>query len=625
MQRPFVVMIFGIILALGQIGVNCQTANGNQGGDGQAANNNGQNQSGNSAGIGQNAGNAQTQNGNSAGGAQNAGNAQDGNTQAQNGNSAGAAQNGSGSPPTGNVALRVPQTSNVVVQTANGPVRGQEWGMYYSWESIPYAEPPVGDLRFEDPQPYSQQWTQEFNATVFPQYCMQWWRDRGVNKRRGVEDCLNLSIYSPKPRGVKYPVVAYLHGGHFMLGGGPEFDAEPSMQGGRLIMVKINSRLGPLGYLSTGDDILSGNYGLKDQALALKWIKENIAAFGGDPEKILLLGQGSGAASAHMHMLRPSLASIAKAVVSMSGVALNPWAITTNAPDNAKRLAAAVNCTNTNTSQDIKACLKAAKPEDVVGAVQSLLNWGYNPFTTFGPVIESPNTPNAFLTEQPEAIIRSGAFSHIPWLASYTTNDGAFNAAELLRINSRTGTEFLNEMNDNWLDMAPENLFLKNLHDNPRDYAQSLKDIYIGKENFTVENYLEIQTMYTDVLMRLGVLKAMQLHSSYSKAPVYGYMYDIPANYGIGFDMSLRSEIKFGPSHMDDLTLILRPPSRSTPRPDEVVAGQKLLKMLADFADTGSLIYGTCNFEPNTKADNKSLKLLWITKDKCETILQDLN
>uniref|UniRef100_A0A1I8PLJ9 carboxylesterase n=1 Tax=Stomoxys calcitrans TaxID=35570 RepID=A0A1I8PLJ9_STOCA len=545
-----------------------------------------------------------------------------------------AAMPGAGQPPKGNGnSAPGTQTPNpnptcadnpdLVVQIANGPVRGKEWGMYYSWESIPYAEPPVGDLRFEAPRPYAQQWTQEFNGTVYPQYCMQWFRDHGVNKRRGVEDCLTVSVYSPKPRGVKYPVVAYLHGGHFMLGGGPEFDAEPSMMGGRMVMVKINFRVGPLGFISTGDSELPGNYGLKDQELALQWIQQNIAAFGGDPEKILLFGHGSGAASAHLHMLRPSLANIAKAVVSMSGVALNPWAITVNASANAQRLAAAVNCTNTQSSKDIKVCLKSRMAEDVVGAVQSLLNWGYNPFTTFGPVIEPRNSPNGFLTDQPESIIRSGRFSQIPWLASYTSNDGAFNAAELLRISSRTGSEFLNEMNENWLDMAPQNLFLRNLYDDPREYAQSLKDVYIGSENFTVQNYAKIQKMYTDVLMRIGILKAMQLHSRHSTSPVYGYIYDIPANYGIGYDLSLRREIPFGASHMDDLSLILRPISRSTPRPDEVLASQRLTKMLADFADTGTLTYGDCNLESNTAADANSLKFLWITKDKCETVLQD--
>lgn len=437
---------------------------------------------------------------------------------------------------------------NTLVQLPNGPVRGKEWGMYYSWESIPYAEPPVGDLRFEDPQPYNRRWQGEFNATVFPSYCLQWYRDRGVNKRRGQEDCLTVSVYSPKPRGNRYPVVAYFHGGHFMLGGGPEFDPEQSMVGARLIMIKINFRLGPLGFLSTGDSSIPGNYGLKDQRLALQWIKQNIAAFGGDPEKILVLGHGSGGAAAHLHMLQPSLANIAKAVVSMSGVALNPWAITPNARDNAIRLAAAVNCTNFKETLQLKACLKSRNPDDVVSGVQTLLNFGYNPFVTFGPVIEPANTPNAFLTQQPEAIIRSGRFSHIPWLASYTTNDGAFNAAELLRINPRTGFEFLNDLNTNWLDVAPQNLFLQNMRNDAREYAQSLKEAYLGKENFTVKNYAMVQKMYTDILVRLGALKALQLHSRYSKAPVYGYIYDIPANHGIGYDMSLRKDVPFGRS-----------------------------------------------------------------------------
>ncbi|XP_058975424.1 esterase P-like [Musca domestica] len=515
-------------------------------------------------------------------------------------------------------------SGSVVVQTPNGPIRGKEWGMYFSWESIPYAKPPVGKLRFEDPQPLDQKWPTELNATVYPQYCLQWFRDHGVNKLRGQEDCLTLSIYTPKPRGVKYPVVVFLHGGQFMMGGGPEFDPEPSMVGSRIVMVKVNYRLGPLGFLSTGDNVIPGNYGLKDQLLALQWIKQNIANFDGDPNKILLLGHGAGGASTHLHMLRPSLANIAKAAISMSGVALNPWAVITKPQDNANRLAAAVNC-NAKSSQDLKTCLQSRNATDIVNAVQTLLNWGYNPLVPFGPVVEPKNAKNAFLTEQPEAIIKSGRFSHIPWLVSYTSHDGNFNAAELLRINPRTGTEYINEMNKNWLDLAPQNLFLQHISKDPRGYAQGLKDAYLGDEPFSTKSYAKVEEMYTDVLVKNGVLKAMQLHSRYSKAPVYGFVYDIASNYAIGYDLAFRTDIKFGASHLDDITLLLRPVFRSTARPDEVVVSQRLVNLLGDFADFGGLSYGRCNFEKNTKATSNSLRLLWITKDSCETVIQDVN
>ncbi|XP_073838531.1 esterase 6-like [Musca autumnalis] len=497
--------------------------------------------------------------------------------------------------------------------------------MYFSWESIPYAKPPVGDLRFEDPQPFDQKWTQEFNATVKPQYCMQWFRDNGVHKLQGQEDCLTLSIYTPKPRGVKYPVVVFLHGGQFMMGGGSEFDPEPSMMVGRFVMVKVNYRLGPLGFLSTGDEILPGNYGLKDQLLALQWVKQNIAAFDGDANKILLLGHGAGGASAHLHMLRPDTVNIIKAAVSMSGVALNPWAIVANPRDNANRLAAAVNCTNNNDSLELKTCLKSRNATDVVNAVETLLNWGYNPMVPFGPVVEPPSAQNAFLTQQPEEIIKSDQFSHIPWLVSYTSHDGNFNAAELLRINPVTGTEYINELNKNWLDLAPQNLFLGQYSSDDRSFAQYLKDVYLGEETFSTKTYNKVEEMYTDVLVKNGVLKSMQLHSIYSKAPVYGYVYDIPSNFGIGYDLASREDISFGASHLDDLTLLLKPVFRNTTTPDEVVVSQRLVNLLGDFADFGGLSYGTCNFEKNTAAEANHLRLLWIEKESCQTIILDVN
>ena len=436
---------------------------------------------------------------------------------------------------------------NLIVELPHGKLKGKDRGFYYSYESIPYAKPPVGELRFEAPQKYENKWNDIYDASKTPIECLQWnqFKD-GENKLQGSEDCLFVSVYKPKTGKEIYPVVAYIHGGAFMFGAANIFGEDMLMKSGETILVKISYRLGPLGFLSTEDEHISGNYGLKDQQLALKWIKENIQYFNGDPEKILLMGFSAGGASTHLQMLNPYLEHIAKAVVSISGVAFNPWVILRNSKKRAIKLAQHLQCPDTTNTNAIKHCLKRKRADDIVVSVKEFLNLGYNPFTTFGPVVEHKQAPQPFMTEHPRDIIKSGNFSHIPWLASFVKEDGGYNAAELLQINPKTGKAYINDLNARWLELAPQNLFLEHINNEPKEYAQKLKENYLGNLTFSEENYMKVQEMYTDVLFKNGVKEALELHSNHSKAAVYGYVYDNPADLNSANSLANRNDIKFG-------------------------------------------------------------------------------
>ncbi|KAM7358217.1 LOW QUALITY PROTEIN: esterase 6-like [Cochliomyia hominivorax] len=251
--------------------------------------------------------------------------------------------------------------SDLIVQIKNSNLKGKDRVYYYSYENIPYAKAAVAELRFEPPQEYDQKWRDIFDATRNPVTCMQWNQFKGdENKLEGSEDCL-VHVYKPKTGKGKYPVLVYIHGGAFMFGAVGSFRENYLMRSGNLILVKIAYRLGSLEFLSTEDEIISGNYGLKDQAMALKWVKQNIHHFGGDYEKITLMGFSAGAASAHLQMLKPSLQTIAKSVISISGVALNPWVVTKNPLNRAMKIAHNLNCPNLETTQAIKYSLKKSK------------------------------------------------------------------------------------------------------------------------------------------------------------------------------------------------------------------------------------------------------------------------
>ena len=143
------------------------------------------------------------------------------------------------------------------------------------------------------------------------------------------EDCLYLNVYTPtvdSGQAQKFPVMFYIHGGQFEHGSGNEFPGQQLAANGQVVVVTINYRLGALGFLSTGDHHAPGNYGLLDQAMALKWTYDNIIAFQGDRERITVFGPGAGAASGGLLAIMPRAKSMVRRVIAISGSPLADWA-----------------------------------------------------------------------------------------------------------------------------------------------------------------------------------------------------------------------------------------------------------------------------------------------------------
>jgi carboxylesterase type B len=170
----------------------------------------------------------------------------------------------------------------------------------YSYRGIPYALPPVDDLRWAPPQPYPR-WSDLRPATSFGAVCPQ----DGVDNDS--EDCLFLNIWTPRAaveQHKRLPVMVFIHGGYFVLGAGsdPLFDGSYLAASGNVVVVTLNYRLGSLGFLAVPELGLTGNYGILDQRMALRWVSENIAAFGGDPHKVTIFGESAGAMSVGLHL-----------------------------------------------------------------------------------------------------------------------------------------------------------------------------------------------------------------------------------------------------------------------------------------------------------------------------------
>jgi len=197
------------------------------------------------------------------------------------------------------------------VVTKLGTLRGAPSGSVIAWLGVPYAQPPIGPLRFQAPHAM-EPWTGIRDATKYapaaPQLTMDSPVAEPIIKTIGTsEDCLYLNIWSPAADDKRRPVMVWIHGGAFMVGTGATYDGTQFAEMGDIVVVTINYRLGPFGFLGFGalwdDPRFATNVGLRDQIAALAWVRDHIEAFGGDPARVTVVGESAGAVSASLHML----------------------------------------------------------------------------------------------------------------------------------------------------------------------------------------------------------------------------------------------------------------------------------------------------------------------------------
>jgi para-nitrobenzyl esterase len=219
--------------------------------------------------------------------------------------------------------------SNTVVETQYGKVQGTKSGPIFVWKGIPFAQPPIMDLRFHAPQAPSP-WTGVRDATIFGLTSVQSGRMMqrffSATPEPSGEDCLFLNIWSPVADDKRRPVLFWIHGGAFTLGSAstPWYDGTAFATNGDAVVVTINYRLGALGFLHLADiggeeKGFSNNCGLLDQIAALEWVRDNIAAFGGDPGNITVFGESAGAMSIGMLLAMPAAKGLFQRAILHSG------------------------------------------------------------------------------------------------------------------------------------------------------------------------------------------------------------------------------------------------------------------------------------------------------------------
>lgn len=414
------------------------------------------------------------------------------------------------------------------MKTDKGNIRGlrvdTDQGIYYySFRGVRYAQPPVGSLRFKDPVEV-ETYEDEFDALDDGNVCPQF--ELASGKPVGDEDCLNLNVYTPKLDKKKRAVIVYLHGGAFLFGGGASFTYGPEyLIANDVVVVSVNYRFGALGFLATSDKASTGNFGIKDQIEALKWVKRNIANFGGDPDNVTLMGDDSGAASASIHTLSPLSSGLFHKAILMSGNVMCDQFLQQDPQAVAEDLAGRLDCSSKK-GEDIVECLRRQTQQDIVLKTNEMAM-----FFTF-PRFFNPIVDGQVLPDEPEKLLASGSFNKVPVISGQNKDDGAFYYRLTMNVFGNSGR---GGYDDNFLDhRLPRVLpvlsrFTSKLYPITR---QVRKRYFL---NVDMENEDEFMPKYNELLTDLLFTRCISKFNNLlvDKTKVFGYSFDYRGQYSI--------------------------------------------------------------------------------------------
>jgi para-nitrobenzyl esterase len=388
------------------------------------------------------------------------------------------------------------------VKTANGVVEGagKQTSGVRIFRGIPFARPPVGELRWRPPQSAAN-WSGVRQATRFGPRCVQHpvFGDMNFRADGMSEDCLYLNVWTPAASGKeRLPVLVYFYGGGFIAGDGsePRYDGESMARKG-IVVVTMSYRLGVYGFFAHPEltkespHHASGNYGLLDQYAALHWVRQNVAAFGGDPQRVTIAGESAGSASVSAHMASPLSKDLISGAIGESGSVLStlPAVPRAEAEREGVKFATAVGATSLATLRALTtAQLQAATAKPGAGRF---------PLTVDG----------YFLTEPPAVAYAAGRQAHVPLLVGWNSEEMTWR------------------------------FLLGQAEPTPENYEQAVRKLYGARADEALKLYPattreEVIDSATDLagdrFIGYSTWKWFDLHSKTGGAPVYRYFYARP-------------------------------------------------------------------------------------------------
>lgn len=310
-----------------------------------------------------------------------------------------------------------------VIHTDGGHVRGLVHDGYRTFQAIPFAAPPVGELRWQAPKP-PRPWPGVRDATRPPNRCAQ---AGGGGAPSTTEDCLYLNVTTPSTPGRK-PVMVWVHGGGNSFGASSDFDVHRLAVGGDVVVVTVNYRLGVFSAFAHPTLTDAGGFGLADQQAALRWVRRNAQAFGGDPNRVTLFGESGGAFDVCAQLTSPGARGLFQRAIIQSGTcasswpangmvhgqpAGSPWQSQEAAAGHGAKLAAEHGCTDPVTAVT---CLRAVPAANLVTSDNTSM------ITTLAH-------GNTVLPVRPDVALATGRFHRVPVIAGHTRDEGRLAAA----------------------------------------------------------------------------------------------------------------------------------------------------------------------------------------------------
>ncbi|KAM3959397.1 carboxyl/cholinesterase 3 [Aphomia sociella] len=423
-----------------------------------------------------------------------------------------------------------------VLEISQGKLRGLRSisgvNRYYG---IPYANCD----RFQPPKEPNK-WDGIFDAVDFFGNCAQAISFIQTYK----EDCLQLDIYTPEhaKRGDKLPVLVFMHGGAYYYGRKGHYDPE-FLVTKNVTAVIINYRLGVLGFLCIRG---VANLGLKDQVAALKWIKKNIAEFGGDPDNVTLSGQSAGASSAAMHMLSEQSKGLFHKTILMSGTSLTPWAFNVEpvrpAIQDARKIAEVQNI------EDVYNIFAKSSLRDVLSSTVGTSD--NTRYFKYSPCVDS-NFTDPFFHGLPYNVIKSGNFNKVPMLIGVAELEGVL----FYGLNDE---KTFRDWEKNFIERLPS-VFSWCSEEDKRLITKKIRSYYFGKRKVEKSAVNSIVNFYSDWIAHATIDAFSHMMTEYSDQKVYNYVFSYKGRRNFARTLLGHGVELKGSTHSDDIFYVFKP------------------------------------------------------------------
>lgn len=358
-----------------------------------------------------------------------------------------------------------------------------------------------------------------------------------------------------------------------------------------VVLVTINYRLGIFGFLSVDDEYLevTGNAGLKDQVLALTWVKKNIQFFGGNPDNVLLFGQSVGGTSVHLHMLSPMSRGLFHKAIIHSGTALIPY----NKTRNNAILVGEFLQLSTNNLPLLIGRLRNAQPLRLATTHRDLTAIYPDVFLPVPEMITS--TTQAFLSEDPLEIIRSGNYNHVPFITGINDQEGL-----LSEFVSRTVSNESVLITD-FTKYIPPELEITSGSTQEKDIADRIKKFYYGDSEPSRTNITGAVNLQTDYLFSFPAHRSVMEHLKTAENPIYFYVFSADTQLNV-YKSAVESTAQYpGAMHSDELGYLFN----SVKTPQNIAKGsledvdiKNMVQMWTDFARYGRPVLGNGEGSP---------------------------